>query len=222
MTSLATRPHPVDRGAADLFEDMAKVVGRALCGFPPLGDLVRRACPPRCACGGGNHTSGECICEIGPFDRDGERCWPCWLPHRLQPVHEVVCPGSALRIKFPVANQSLEHRTFIVAATGPDATLAKGAPSTVDVDPMSSGELTAVIRVPATATAGTSINLTLWVRGCQDYVTPVCVIPEGERCGIVAVRRVIDQPDTCHTWRDHFYVSRSCAHPHNDARTRRS
>jgi hypothetical protein len=132
------------------------------------------------------------------------------MPERLPPVHAKVCVDSAFRVEFPIRNLSLVQRTFMVAATGPDASQAKGAPSTDVVEPMGKGLVVAVIRFPATAPQGTRLELTLWVRGCRDYIVPLCLVAEGDRCGIVEKRPIVEQVDRCHTWRDHFYVSSPC------------
>jgi hypothetical protein len=116
---------------------------------------------------------------------------------------------SALRVEFSIANRSLKARHFLVAATGRDASYAKGDPSDTVIEPMGHGVLAAVVRVPAKVESA-RIDLTLWVRGCRDYIVPVCALVEGERGGALERRSIVEQVDDCHTWRDHFYVSRPC------------
>jgi hypothetical protein len=132
------------------------------------------------------------------------------MPERLKPISVKVCLDSPFRVEFSIENRSLAYRTFLVAATGPDASAARGAPSTDEIEPMGKGRVAAVIRFPKGAEQGARLELMLWVRGCRDYVVPVCAVAEGDRCGIVATRPIIEQVDRCHTWRDHFYVSSPC------------
>lgn len=194
------------------------------CGLPVFGNLLcpclsGAGCgnfggPARGGCSGGNCSGGACS---GGHGEHG--CRPCWLPCELAPIEAEICPDSAVRVRFHVVNNSLVTRTFIVAATGRDARLAKGAPSTVTVDPMSRGELAAVIRVPFRGEGHHHrlVELTLWVRGCADFVVPVRLRPGAdEGCGFTIVRHIVDQPDTCHTWQDHFAVSRTCASTPNN------
>lgn len=166
-------------------------VGERLTGL--FGDLLDHGCgegSPRCGDAG---------------------CAPCQLPRQLAPVRTVIGAGSELRVHFAVSNRSRLARDYLVAATGDDADLARGAPSAVTIDPMASGSLTAVIRVPRSVPPCTTLSLTLWVRGCGDFVLPVRIRPLPVGCGQIRRRRVLDQSDTRHTWADHFATTRPCA-----------
>ena len=157
-------------------------------------------CCGSCSCCGASSCGGDC------------GCWPCWLPHRIEPVNAVVGPGSVVRVKVDIVNRSLSNREFLIAATGAGASVAKGDPSTADLGPMDCGELAAILHVPAAATHHEPpISLLLWVRGCKDYCIPVCLRVHQDAPGATFTRRVVEQTDDCHTWRDHFYVSRPCA-----------
>jgi len=210
MTRLTKGPARPNLGA--LFHDLTEITGELVCGLPAWAmGLLPGTLSPRCSscdtdtcdrCG-----STPCACASASADP----CWPCWMPTTLAGVHDRVCAGSFVRVTVCVENRSLREQEFFIAATGPDASLASGSPSSVAVDPLSSGTLEAVIKVPSTR-EGECIDLTLWVRGCHDYVVPVRLVADGDRCNGTHVRHVVEQTDTCHTWRDHFYVSRPCGH----------
>jgi hypothetical protein len=137
-------------------------------------------------------------------------CEPCWYPEQLDDVVLDVCPGSTVRIKFHVFNRQVESRQFILAATGPDADKAFGAPSTLDLGPWEQGCLVAKIRVPEDED-DCPLELLLWVRGCRDHVTRVVLTPCDADCSPQVERRVVDTRHDCHSWRDHFYLSTPCA-----------
>jgi hypothetical protein len=196
----------VDCGGVDLRRDP--------CG--PCGDACGGAggcdCGSCAQCGGVGCGScgGAGLASSLPCFSGGEKpCYPCWMPRQLAPICESVCPGSALRIHFCLTNLSLQSQPFLVAATGAGAKYAAGDPSTVTIEPMDRGELTAVIKVPASA-EGECIQLLIWVRGCSDHMVPVTIVADGERCGLTLTRHIVEEPDTCHTYRDHFYVHRPC------------
>ncbi|WP_055522404.1 hypothetical protein [Streptomyces graminilatus] len=215
MSTTASRRRADDRHGREYrgqdrqgWRDAAGVLGRLL--FPWGG--AGHCAPLTCSCLSYEPEAGA-GCRSHGWACEEERGEPGWLPRRLPPVHATVGCGGVLRVRFVVRNHSLQHRAFLVAATGPDAGLAKGAPSTAEIDSMGRGDLTAVIRMPDTGPPGgrRALELTLWVRGCRDHVANVCVTPDDAGCNEATVRHLTDRQDARHTWRDHFYTSRSCS-----------
>lgn len=234
---MKARPPNADASFTGLLQDLTETATKLFCDLPvALLSKTVDTCGGTSSAGSGCTTAtwdacGDCggagcaSCIPVPvpipvpvLQCGDDACWPCWLPRRLAPICESVCPGSVLRVRFPVTNLSNEERRFIVAATGEGSRLAAGSPSSVLLGPMGDGELVAVIRVPANFD-GQRIRLSLWVRGCLDHVVPVTIVADGECCGVIATRSVVEQPDTCHTWRDHFYVSRPCRPARSETKT---
>ena len=151
---------------------------------------------------GGCSCSGGCGCD--------DTCQPCWYPEQLDDIVLDACPGSTVRIRFRVFNRSIEPRRFVLAATGPDAHRAFGAPSTLDLGPWERGWLVARIRVPEGIGPNERLELLLWVRGCRDHVTAVVLTACEDDCSPLVDREITDAHHDCHSWRDHFYAATPC------------
>ena len=130
----------------------------------------------------------------------------CWLPEILPPVQSNVCAGSVARVRFTVHNCGVGARPVMLAATGPDAGLALGHPSTAVMEPFGS----AVLEAEVTAPESGSLTLTLWVRGCHDHITNWTVTTGGRNCDSPHERVVNDCPETQHRWYDHFAQPHAC------------
>lgn len=148
-------------------------------------------------------SSGGCGC-------DGRACHrpdACWLPDRPAAISSAVCPGGKARVCFAVHNCGLSPRDVFLAATGRDAGLATGSPSTASIGALETGRLVAEVSLPE----GTECaELILWVRGCHDTAIAWTVTACDNGCNTTHEVRIEDCPQTQHHWYDHFAQPKPC------------
>jgi hypothetical protein len=131
----------------------------------------------------------------------------CWLPNELLPVVSQVCPGGTARVVFKIHNCGVADRQVFVAATGTDAGMASGAPSTATIGALDTAELAAEVTLPS----GTvHADLILWVRGCNDTAVHWTVSASDKGCNTTHQIAIDDCPGTQHHWYDHFAQPRPC------------
>jgi hypothetical protein len=125
----------------------------------------------------------------------------CWLPHELPPIRSEVGLEGTARVRFSVRNCGLASRTVFVAATGRDASLASGHPSTVTIGALETGEVVAEATLPP---GGQDAEMILWVRGCRDTAAHWTIRAHDRGCSSVRRIELSDCPCTRHHWYDHF------------------
>jgi hypothetical protein len=150
---------------------------------------------------------------VGALGRLGSTCsscarpHACWLPDELPAVESVVSPCGTARLCISVRNCGLTARTVFVAATGSDAGLAHGAPSTATVGAFDTAELAAEVTLPEGTHEAT---LLVWVRGCHDHVMRWTVRSHDRGCASTHHVSIEDCPRTQHHWHDHFAQPHAC------------
>ena len=137
---------------------------------------------------------------------------PCWMPESLGEVRSRVCPGATAIVRLTITNCGATARIVEVQAAGATSGV-EIKPEKLQLPPMERATVTASVAVPASASAGESREILLWVRGCRDHVLrwTVDVATRGDSCKVDEVK-VEDCPDLIHHWYDHFYCEHPCSH----------
>jgi hypothetical protein len=179
--------------------DTARGLGRRLAAA--AGDVAGQvderlaALPSPVACSCGHHRA-------------------CWMPDERRPLRSRVSGCGTARVTIEVRSCGLAERDVFVAATGADAGLAHGSPSSARVGAFDTAELVAEVDLPE---GQSTAHLLLWVRGCHDTVIPWTVSSSDDDCDGRSSHtvRIDDCPDTHHHWSDHFAQPKPCRGRHD-------
>ena len=178
-------------------DDWVDLVAR---GARAGSDLLTAVARSRVAKDLGSRVSmTSCGCAIPP---------PCWLPKTLGSVRSDVCAGGTATIRLLVENCGATRREITVATTGADAKDVTFSPSSLTLDRMERGVLTATL--PAPAQPGEGKEALLWVHGCHDHYLRWTVKTARRACDSCHEIEVDDCPDYVHHWYDHFYCDHPC------------
>ena len=176
--------------------DRGDAVTQALTSVVDLGSRLARSITGLAA---SVRSSVACTCE---------RPRACWLPNELAPLDSVVDHCGTARVCFRVRNSGLADRHVFVAATGPDAGLVLGHPSTAVIGALQTRELVAELTLPQGSECAEVI---LWVRGCQDTAVSWTVTASTRGCATSHHQvAVVDGPGTRHEWYAHFDQPQPC------------
>lgn len=160
-----------------------------------LADLRLR---PRGRCAPATRFLGPSGCEIPP---------PCWYPRAAGALTSHVCPGGTATLRIRVENCGPVRRTVTLEAPAG----IKLEPDTLDLGPMERGACVASRPLGATASAGDSEEVLIWIHACHKHFirwTVAAARRGADCCHEVCLQ---DCPDELHHWYDHFYCHHPCA-----------